>query len=193
MSKRASLWWGIAAIIAVWLLWMTLRPNPSVAAELSPLTQAGSAYGVSPRLLISLAGNVVVFVPLGAAVAQALSRKPLAHLWLGGVVAGAALSLLIELVQTGIPSRVAAVEDWVLNTTGAALGASLVGLRVLLRERGRGSGSQQVERVGEQAEYAQPDEAAEAQQDRGPQEIVPPGAADVVEAGAPYSLKPEGP
>lgn len=193
MSSRTSLWWAIAAIIAVWLLWMTLRPNPSVAAELSPLTRSGSAYGISPHLLISLAGNVVVFVPLGAAVALALRRKPLAHLWVGGVVAGASLSLLIELIQTGIPSRVAAVEDWLLNTMGAALGASLVGLALLLRTGVRSSGLQRVEWVGEQAEYAQPDEATEAQQDRGPQEIVPPGTANVVERGAPYPLKPKGP
>ena len=48
-------WWVLAAAVVVWLLWMTLRPNPSVAAD----------RGVSPHALIGLAGNVVVFAPSG--------------------------------------------------------------------------------------------------------------------------------
>ncbi|MCX7683622.1 MAG: VanZ family protein [Anaerolineae bacterium] len=155
--SRTSLWWAVAAIVAAWLLWMTLRPNPNVAAELSPLTTPASAYGVSPRLLISLAGNIAVFMPLGAAVAQALAHQPCVRRWLGGVIAGAALSLLIELFQACLPTRVAAVEDWLLNTAGAALGALLV--LCLSRRR---SGSPRVERVCEQSERAHPDQATEA-------------------------------
>ena len=52
-DRPTWLWWVLAAAVAVWLLWMTLHPNPSVAAD----------RGISPHALISLAGNVVVFAP----------------------------------------------------------------------------------------------------------------------------------
>jgi hypothetical protein len=52
-------WWVLAAAIAAWLLWMTLRPNPSVAVDLAPLTTPAADRGISPHALISLAGNVV--------------------------------------------------------------------------------------------------------------------------------------
>ncbi len=178
---QAALWWAVAAIVAVWLLWMTLRPNPTVAGELDPLVKPASAHGISPHLLISLAGNIVVFIPLGAAVALALGRSLAARRWLGTVVVGASLSLLIELVQTGIPSRVAAVDDWLLNTAGSALGALLAEVMLFARqERARkgkrdnrpassqpvalsGAGySCQVERVCKQAKHTQPDETTEA-------------------------------
>jgi len=124
---RVSLWWAVAAITTVWLLWMTLRPNPIVASELDPLIKPASAHGISPHLLIGLAGNVAVFIPLGTAVALALGGSP-ARRRLGAAVAGASLSLLIELVQTCIPGRVAAVDDWLLNTAGSVLGALLAGV-----------------------------------------------------------------
>ncbi|GEM_PF-505378 len=178
---QAALWWAVAAIVAAWLLWMTLRPNPTVAGELGPLVKPASAHSISPHLLIGLAGNVVVFIPLGTAVALALGGSPPARRWLGTAAAGASLSLLIELVQTGIPSRVAAVDDWLLNTAGSALGALLAELMLFARrKRARkekrdnhlanlqpvalsGAGhSRQAERVCKQAKHTQPDETTEA-------------------------------
>ncbi len=101
---------------------MTLRPNPSVAADLTPLTMPAAARGISPRLLIGLAGNVVVFAPLGATLALAL-RGSTRRRALGATLLGAALSLVIELAQAALPSRVSALDDWLLNTIGAAIGA----------------------------------------------------------------------
>ncbi len=116
-------WWILAGAIAVWLLWMTLRPNQSVAADLTPLTETAAAQDISVHLLIDLAGNVVVFAPLGAALALALGDKPLVHRLLLATLIGAGLSLTIELAQTALPSRVAALDDWLLNTAGTAIGA----------------------------------------------------------------------
>ena len=116
-------WWMLVGVVAAWLVWMTLRPNQTVAAGLAPLTTSAAAHGISARLLIDLAGNVVVFVPLGTALALALRDKPTNQRFLLATLGGAALSLIIELVQTVIPTRVATLDDWLLNTAGVAAGA----------------------------------------------------------------------
>jgi glycopeptide antibiotics resistance protein len=108
----------------VWLLWMTLRPNQTVAADLAPLTESAADQGISVHLLIDLAGNIVVFAPLGAALALALRDRPVWRRLLLATLGGAGLSLVIELIQTAMPTRVAALDDWLLNTGGALLGAA---------------------------------------------------------------------
>lgn len=120
-----KLWWSVAAATALWLLWMTLRPTTTVATDLTPLTGPAATRGISIHWLIDIAGNVVVFAPLGAAVALALGNHPAKLRLLGGILAGALLSVVIELVQLSLPSRVSAVGDWALNTVGAAIGAAL--------------------------------------------------------------------
>jgi len=117
------LWLSLTGIITAWLLWMTLRPNPSVAVGLAPLTAPAAARGISPRWLIGLAGNVVVFAPLGFTLYLALDGHPLKRRFLSSTGGGALLSLFIELAQMARPSRVSSLEDWLLNTMGAALGA----------------------------------------------------------------------
>ena len=121
--KPTWFWWVSAGAIAVWLLWMTLRPNPTVAADLAPLTEPAADRGIPPRVLISLAGNIVVFVPLGAALALALDGLSTRRRLLLATLIGAGLSLSIELLQATIPSRVTAVDDLLLNTIGTAIGA----------------------------------------------------------------------
>ncbi len=128
-GKPTWLWWVLAVAIAAWLLWMTLRPNPTVAADLAPLTEPAADRGIPPRVLINLAGNVVVFVPLGAALALALDGQLTGRRLLLATLVGAGLSLSIELLQITIPSRVTAVDDLLLNTVGTAIGA-LVSLSI---------------------------------------------------------------
>lgn len=127
--RCTRLWWALVGLIAAWLLWMTLRPNPAVANDLAPLTEAGAAHGLSPRVLIGLAGNVAVFVPLGLALARALMGRPTGRRVLLATLIGAAFSLTIEVAQSMLPSRVMALDDWLLNTVGTAIGA-LVGSRI---------------------------------------------------------------
>ncbi|MBN1977365.1 MAG: VanZ family protein [Anaerolineae bacterium] len=135
--KRRLTWfcWALAAAVAAWLLWMTLRPNQTVAADLAPLTESAAEQGISIHLLIDLAGNVAVFAPLGAALALALRDRPVRRRLLLATLCGAGLSLVIELIQTTMPSRVAALDDWLLNTAGAFLGA-VVGRVVGFRQEG---------------------------------------------------------
>ncbi|MBN1811451.1 MAG: VanZ family protein [Anaerolineae bacterium] len=122
-SRLSWVWWTLSAAVAVWLLWMTLRPNQTVAADLALLTEPAAEQGISAHLLIDLAGNVVVFAPLGAALSLALRDRPVRRRLLLATLGGAGLSLIIELIQTAIPSRVTALDDWLLNTGGAFLGA----------------------------------------------------------------------
>jgi glycopeptide antibiotics resistance protein len=121
--RPAWLWWSLTGAVAAWLLWMTLRPNQVVATDLLLLTEPAAARGISARLLIDLVGNVVVFFPLGAALAFALGGRPAGHRLLLATLAGAVFSLAIELVQMIVPTRVAALDDWLLNTVGVAIGA----------------------------------------------------------------------
>ena len=112
----------MACTVVLWLLWMTLRPNQQVAAGLAPLTSSAASRGVSGFLLIDLAGNVAVFVPLGLALSLALAGRPWRQRAWGALLAGAAVSLGIELLQLAVPSRVTALGDWLLNTVGVSLG-----------------------------------------------------------------------
>ena len=121
--SRRWVWWALASAVALWLLWMTLRPSATVATDLSPLTQRDAARGISSRVLIELAGNVVVFVPLGAALVLALGDRSMSSRLLTATLIGAVLSLGIELAQTALPSRVTSARDLLLNTAGTAIGA----------------------------------------------------------------------
>lgn len=117
-------WWLIAGLVSLWLLWMTLRPNPEVARELETLTAPATARGISYFWLIDIAGNIAVFAPLGAAVALALSvSRSLASRVLLGTGAGLLVSAFIELLQGLSSSRVSSLGDVVLNGIGAAMGA----------------------------------------------------------------------
>ena len=116
-------WWTPAIMIAVWLLWMTLRPNDTVAADLAPLTEAGAARTIPAYVLIDLVGNVIVFVPLGATVVLALGGMPAARRLALATLIGSGLSLGIEITQAALPARAAQSIDWMLNTAGTAIGA----------------------------------------------------------------------
>lgn len=119
-------WWGTSAAIAAWLLWMTLRPNPTVASDLAPLTDSAVGRVVPAQVLIGLAGNVAVFVPLGVTLVLALGDRPALQSLLLATLLGSALSLVIEVAQTRLPSRVASAGDLALNAIGTALGAGIV-------------------------------------------------------------------
>ncbi len=121
----------------MWLLWMTMRPNPEVSQELQPITQPVDEEIIPPGVLINVLGNVVVFLPLGGSIALALDpdRKVTSLRWGIAVGSGALLSAIIELTQLTLPSRVTSFQDWLLNTLGTALGAGVALLAQRLLER----------------------------------------------------------
>lgn len=149
---RRIAWLAVAAIIA-WLLWMTLRPSreisvpgvrmgtPASEINLRPFNHKARAikslltsdYPSARRsarayLFVDVFGNIAVFVPLGAALGIATAplgprRRFKARWWLRILGVGLLLSLGIELFQLAIPSRATDVDDVILNTLGAVLGA----------------------------------------------------------------------
>lgn len=68
--------------------------------------------------------NTLLFIPLGATLAVLLGRR----LWPLAMLAGFAMSAVVEYAQGGIPGRVPDPEDVLWNSCGAVLGALAVGL-----------------------------------------------------------------
>ena len=122
---------GLAAATLVFYLgvlaFVTLTPTSEGVERAANWVPFSDIYRVVTRAptsayedLTQLVGNIVLFVPFGWL---------LPALWAGmrsmrSVVAvGAAFSLLIELAQQFIPGRWTSIDDVVLNTVGAAIGA----------------------------------------------------------------------
>lgn len=88
------------------------------------------AFLAAPRTpywtAFDVGANLLGYVPLGFWIT--LSRLRLGLLqrpWWQGVWIGSGLSLLLEALQSYLPLRVPSQSDWLLNTLGAALGATL--------------------------------------------------------------------
>ncbi len=85
------------------------------------LTACAPAGPLLTSLLIDGLGNMLVFAPLGAALAVALAGcRPIRR----AVLLGAAVSVAFEFIQIYIPGRVVATDDVLLNAAGTALGAA---------------------------------------------------------------------
>ena len=74
-----------------------------------------------------LVANLLGYLPLGLLVFAALVRtgRSAGRSFLSAVLAGAGVSLVMELVQNGLPSRVPSNVDLAFNVLGAAGGAAL--------------------------------------------------------------------
>jgi glycopeptide antibiotics resistance protein len=111
-----ALFVSVAAIIAV-----TFVPtHGSLEVRLTPLTDIIAAF--TPPLershLLGVAGNVVLFAPLGAVLRfRGLPLKK-------AVLAGVVFSTGIELTQLLVPGRTTSFDDVLLNALGVALGHS---------------------------------------------------------------------
>lgn len=117
---------GLAAL-AVVAVTLTPRRFASPARVLfMDLAHVFAAPLVEPMTFIEVEStlNALLFVPLGAAVALALSRR----LWMLAPVLVFCASLAIESVQAAIPGRVPDVQDIVWNTIGGIIGAVAVGI-----------------------------------------------------------------
>ncbi len=133
--SRITLWWLVVVAVAAWLLWMTLRSQEQAVADLTPITAPAAARGISIPFLIDFLGNIVVFIPLGAAAAFALAKKSRGTRLVAATAVGAGLSAAIELLQSAIPSRFADFDDWLLNTAGTFIGAVIVSILINRRKR----------------------------------------------------------
>ncbi|AVM23035.1 VanZ family protein [Bacillus pumilus] len=119
------------------LLYLTVFPNrfsapkDQVSVNLIPLQsiyQNLHAYhhGYPNLVFLNLAGNILLFVPLGFFLYQAFRTMR----WQKAILAGFFSSTMIELLQwmfsqSGIITRSSDVDDILLNTLGTALGCIL--------------------------------------------------------------------
>ena len=124
------------------VLVITLFPVAPDLSPLAPVTNLLVAMGIPAfyawKVLEAIL-NVLMFVPFGFLLGMLL---PSARLWWLAVVASAAVSFGVELVQAvALAGRSATVIDFVANTAGGALGAVAAMLWRRSRwRRGGGSG-----------------------------------------------------
>lgn len=105
---------AVPAAIAI----LTLVPQRGEKhLELVPFAETARALH-HPFDLASAVANVAIFVPVGALLALRTGRAR-------AVLAAAAFSATIEVLQLAVPGRTTSVDDLIWNTTGAALGAWL--------------------------------------------------------------------
>lgn len=121
--------------------WVTLRAEPYDDSIDSWIDLLIAAFSRDQRTawitfgLVEFAANIFLFVPMGVLLTLLVGR----HRWWAAALGGFALSLAIELVQLGIPSRVSDPRDVLSNGIGTTVGAiSCVVVAALLVTR-RGS------------------------------------------------------
>jgi len=114
---RPGGWLPVALAVAAICI-ATLRPIPQQAAESAATPWSCIVCGELGAVDVIL--NVLLFVPLGAALAHAGSS------WRRALLLGSALSLSVELLQATIVfGRDASVGDFLTNSLGTVLGALL--------------------------------------------------------------------
>lgn len=73
--------------------------------------------------VVNILGNLAAFVPLGFLL-PLLRNRPTSYRWIA--LAGAGLSLTIEVLQLVSARRIFDVDDVILNTLGAVIGLALL-------------------------------------------------------------------
>ena len=94
-------------------------------------------YEAKREALINIIGNTAMFIPTG--VILPIIYKRLDRFW-KVVLAGASISLCIEVMQLLFPNSVTDIDDLILNTLGVAVGYGIYSLtRIVLRKLKGGS------------------------------------------------------
>ena len=126
LLPRQRVAWALAYLSAAAIAGLTLLPDGTrrVAGCELPVAVA-DLLGVEPL------ANVVLFLPLALALTAATGRP------LPAFLVGLGASAAIELVQWAVPAigRSCTSTDFVANTVGAALGAALAALGLLIARR----------------------------------------------------------
>jgi glycopeptide antibiotics resistance protein len=120
----------IASVVSV--LCLTLLPPigaPRKSTVFVPFSEF--QYAEAADVMLQLVGNVILFAPLGFLAPLRWHRLDSI---LRVVVVSAALSVLIELLQLGLPGRQTSVTDVIMNIAGATIGYLMMrALRGLIR------------------------------------------------------------
>lgn len=181
LSREAALWLLWAAAVAI--ISSTLSSDGTVTGlVISPQFATSSAYynyipGRILRrllstegaafwnfLLVNIVGNVAIFIPFGFAV-RLVSRRGIIF----STAAGAALSLFVEICQIPMP-RYTDVDDLLLNTAGALIGALLC-LPRFIRAAESAEGPDDAPSAADNADAAQDSAAAESAEEKTSTEV----------------------
>lgn len=114
------------------IVWLPGQDAEAVTGVVATMARMLEGWGVPFDLgypVLEFIANIALFVPFGALVAMAW---PALQAW-KVIVAGAATSIVIEVVQIALPTRFPTVSDVIANTLGAAVGVAVVA--VLRRRR----------------------------------------------------------
>jgi VanZ like family len=132
----------VVHLFAIW--WLALRPTSVTWVDATNLQLLATIRAELARgaweALRAIGGSLLLLAPCGILLPLAAGRldvSPVAS-FVRTVLAGALLSLTVELLKTGIPGQVANVDAILLNTAGVALAHAAVvpAVRARLR-RGR--------------------------------------------------------
>lgn len=137
MRRASTLARDAAFVYALLIVYATLHPLTGWRDQgLSPVAWVGTW----PKSIIAndFTFNVVAYVPLGWMLVWAMvPRFHRAVAWILAIVLAAALSFVLETLQTYLPSRVPASSDLLANSLGALAGATVAALLApQLLERG---------------------------------------------------------
>lgn len=141
---RGWLWTGLSLsvggiIIATLAFRIGDRPPPGTGREVILAPFKGLWHAAGPHATqvetANFYGNIALYVPLGVVLAWLLYGRPAKRVALAWLLA-AALSTSIELTQSTM-DRVADVNDVILNSGGAALGAGLGGAVLIAMRRAK--------------------------------------------------------
>ncbi|MFA9381465.1 MAG: VanZ family protein [Acetanaerobacterium sp.] len=100
------------------------RPDPLASVNLAPFVHTIKLYYAYTKwyFVYNLLGNIVWFVPFGAAVPAVGRRSDKKRGFLSVTAMGFLCSLSIELLQFVFATGISDVDDLIFNTVGTALG-----------------------------------------------------------------------
>lgn len=136
VALKATMWTMLAATAGVILVatvgFSVGDDQAGSRVNLHPFVEIrrGLKSTASDMVTANLYGNVAMFVPLGVLLVWLWSSPLIARI-LMATIAGAGLSVIIELIQLTL-SRVADIDDVILNGSGALLGAVFAAVVVVL-------------------------------------------------------------
>ena len=120
---RWIVWLALVAVVAM-ILWLTMGlafgDAGGTGLNVTPFEEIRRALNNGGSGRLNLLGNIAMFVPVGALVAWILPRCRVVL----ATAVGALFSVAIEVTQLSL-GRVGDVDDVILNTTGALIGAVL--------------------------------------------------------------------
>ena len=163
-SRTRRGWLLVTVLAGAAVLWLTLRPDPipgfPTGTNLRPLEHHGRAlqalFEEHPNrdvlvsyLLVDVLGNVLLFAPLGLAVAGLLGARPPAARLAVAAGVGLLLSVAIEGIQLLVPGRATDVDDVIFNALGALSGAALLLVAERLARRAGGRSRRPARRARE--------------------------------------------